>query len=120
MSAVHLDCCVCGGSAGKYKQHHNRDEGYGICATCAAEQRSVTSPEDMLMRYGVERVNYSPAWYKHFGLYYRVVAIVRPGPKQQELANEFMSKFPGTAVLAVQDWGVVIVRADDLGSKEKV
>jgi len=55
-------CCCCGGSAGNYEQHYNRDDGYGICASCIAWLRNKgTSEEEILNLYGVEGINYKEA-----------------------------------------------------------
>jgi hypothetical protein len=58
---VNLQCCVCGLGAGNFKQHWNRDTGYGICRSCVdwllAKGRA--SPEEMLDLYGKEGVNYA-------------------------------------------------------------
>jgi hypothetical protein len=56
-----LECCVCGGGAGNFRQHWNRDHGYGICRSCVdwlIEQRKAT-PEEILDLYGKEGVNYA-------------------------------------------------------------
>lgn len=55
-----LTCCVCGDDAGKFKQHPNRDTGYGICLRCViwlTETRYV-GPEEMKHYYGTAGVNY--------------------------------------------------------------
>lgn len=54
----HLECCVCGEYAGKYQQHWNRDEGYGICQDCAKRESQRETPERMESLYGKAGVNY--------------------------------------------------------------
>lgn len=55
---THLECCVCGGSAGLWRQHWNRDTGYGICGQCATQQAQRETPERMAELYGRPGVNY--------------------------------------------------------------
>lgn len=54
----HLNCCVCGTSAGRWEQHWNRDTGWGICQRCATEQARHESPESMERLYGKPGINY--------------------------------------------------------------
>jgi hypothetical protein len=54
-----LTCCCCGDDAGQWKQHWNRDTGYGICTDCVVWLRSRgTSEPEILDLYGVEGVNW--------------------------------------------------------------
>lgn len=54
-----LTCCCCGESAGKWKQHWNRDTGYGICAKCVTWARSRGETEDEITSlYGTEGKNW--------------------------------------------------------------
>lgn len=54
-----LECCCCGGDAGRFHQHWNRDTGYGICARCVAAARARgESADEILDLYGVEGVNF--------------------------------------------------------------
>lgn len=56
--SIHLECCCCGGDAGRWKQHWNRDDGYGICMSCVAHQvgrYGIPMIEDL---YGKEGVNW--------------------------------------------------------------
>lgn len=60
MIGNNLTCCVCGDSAGKFKQHPNRDTGYGVCLKCVlwlTETRHV-GPEEMKRNYGTAGINY--------------------------------------------------------------
>lgn len=54
----HMTCCVCGAYAGRWEQHWNRDTGYGICKSCAVEQRKRETPEEHASLYGLPGVNY--------------------------------------------------------------
>jgi hypothetical protein len=58
-----LICCCCGEAAGRFKQHWNRDTGFGLCPKCALWLKARgTTDEEMRDLYGVEGVNYaSPA-----------------------------------------------------------
>lgn len=65
MKKVHLECCCCGAYAGKWQQHHNRDNGYGICAKCVTwmttppnPKRTATTAEEIADLYGIEGVNW--------------------------------------------------------------
>lgn len=52
-------CCCCGSSAGRWRQHWNRDTGYGVCFSCVASERTRgTSEQEILSLYGVEGVNW--------------------------------------------------------------
>lgn len=55
-----LTCSCCGGDAGKFEQHPNRDAGYGICRKCVdwLDVRGVEQDE-FKRNYGTEGVNYA-------------------------------------------------------------
>ena len=60
-----LTCCCCGDFAGYWKQHYNRDDGFGVCKRCAEDIRKHRPfghdpmPEkDFVSTYGVEGVNW--------------------------------------------------------------
>jgi hypothetical protein len=56
------ECNCCGEYAGKWKQHWNRDTGYGMCADCIAMVRSRGMDEaEILDLYGREGVNWGVA-----------------------------------------------------------
>lgn len=56
----HLTCCVCGDGAGRFKQHWNRDTGYGIDAKCVKWLRERGTSEDEIKDlYGIEGVNFA-------------------------------------------------------------
>ena len=53
-----LTCCCCGGDAGRWHQHWNRDTGFGICRRCAGQQAAEITPEEMASLYGAAGVNF--------------------------------------------------------------
>jgi hypothetical protein len=56
-----LECCVCGNSAGNWRQHWNRDTGYGVCPDCIKWLRERgTTEEEIKDLYGTEGVNFAP------------------------------------------------------------
>jgi hypothetical protein len=58
--AYSLECCCCGGNAGKFKQWWNRDDGYGICPDCIKDFRAKgMSEKEIRDCYGVEGVNFA-------------------------------------------------------------
>jgi hypothetical protein len=59
---VPLTCCCCGGDAGRWQQHWNRDRGYGICMACVRWLRASGVPEaEIADYYGAEGVNFGEA-----------------------------------------------------------
>lgn len=56
----HLTCCCCSGDAGRWAQHWNRDEGYGICFDCIQWIRKDKreTEEDIKSFYGIEGINW--------------------------------------------------------------
>ena len=57
-----LSCCCCGADAGRWKQHWNRDTGYGICAACVDWLRGKGETETEISDlYGVENINWGRA-----------------------------------------------------------
>ena len=57
--AVSLTCCCCGSDAGRWKQHWNRDTGYGICASCVAEEMTRCTTEQIESYYGNAGINFA-------------------------------------------------------------
>jgi hypothetical protein len=60
-----MTCCVCGGNAGVWQQHWNRDTGYGCCVKCIEWQRGkirhigqAATEAEILDLYGKEGVNW--------------------------------------------------------------
>ena len=58
MAKRNLTCCVCGGNAGRWEQHWNRDAGYGICFACITWVRLGETEEEIAQNYGKEGVNW--------------------------------------------------------------
>lgn len=64
MSVRHMTCCVCGEFAGRWKQHYNRDSGYGVCVSCVEWVRSRGETEaEITDLYGKESVNWGNGSY---------------------------------------------------------
>jgi hypothetical protein len=59
MKRRHMTCCCCGGDAGKWQQHWNRDTGFGVCFRCVewVKGRGTTDAE-VADLYGKEGVNW--------------------------------------------------------------
>jgi hypothetical protein len=54
-----MTCCCCGGNAGKWHQHWNRDTGFGICVSCVEYMRKRgTAESEILDLYGTENMNW--------------------------------------------------------------
>lgn len=103
--SVSLDCCVCGGGAGRWKQHWNRDSGYGICAECVAFEASTLTAEELEENYGKPGVNYGQPMVTFQGRRYKVLAAT----KHEDVANAFMERVPNASVLTVFDNGVIVL-----------
>jgi hypothetical protein len=58
MNAVSLTCCCCGKPAGRFKQHYNRDVGFGLCVVCARWLNTRETPDAMKLAYGLPGINY--------------------------------------------------------------
>lgn len=55
-----LTCCCCGRLAGRFEQHWNRDDGFGICRPCVKWCRDRGMDDAaILSSYGQEGVNYA-------------------------------------------------------------
>lgn len=106
---LQLTCCVCGGHAGCWEQHWNRDTDYGICAACAAEQAVRVSPDELASLYGAPGINYALPMVRYNGRRYRVLGVT----KREDLANAFMARTEGAAVLTVTDDGTIIIADKD-------
>ena len=52
-------CCCCGGDAGRYKQHWNRDTDYGLCESCIDFCARNTAEADFEETYGKPGVHYA-------------------------------------------------------------
>lgn len=54
-----MECCCCGGYAGRWNQHWNRDTGYGVCPSCVEWMKAKgTSDAEIADLYGKEGVNW--------------------------------------------------------------
>jgi hypothetical protein len=101
----HLTCCVCGEDAGEFEQHWNRDTGWGICVRCVSEEAIRETPDQMLSLYGKVGINYGQPTVRHMGKHYKVLATT----KREDLANAFMARTEGAAVLTVLDDGLIVI-----------
>jgi len=54
-----LTCCVCGADAGRFEQHWNRDDFFGICVRCVMWERTRLEEEEITRLYGVQGVNFA-------------------------------------------------------------
>lgn len=62
MATRHMTCCVCGDDAGTWKQHWNRDTGFGICVKCVTWLRDRKTPETEIANlYGKQGLNWGCA-----------------------------------------------------------
>lgn len=48
----HLTCSCCGGDAGRFKQFHNQDTGYGMCPRCVDD--IVERGPEYMERHGID------------------------------------------------------------------
>lgn len=118
MTARHMTCCVCGAYAGHWKQHHNRDTGYGICQACVAEQAGIEAPKRMRQLYGEPGINHEKPTFLHMGRSFHVLATFRDTTRGARDANAFMARTPGASVLHITDDGrVIIAHEEDLGQQ---
>lgn len=53
-----LRCCICGADAGRWQQHWNRDDGFGICRPCVEIEAKCELPVVILELYGARGVNF--------------------------------------------------------------
>ena len=62
-----LTCTCCGEFAGRFRQHWNQDDGYGICRKCVlwmkspARAKHYPGDEEFAKAYGTEGTNYANA-----------------------------------------------------------
>jgi hypothetical protein len=67
MTTRHMTCCVCGSYAGRWQQHWNRDNGFGVCVPCVEWLRQrgqampVNTEAEIENLYGREGVNWGAA-----------------------------------------------------------
>lgn len=109
MEKQYLVCCVCGISAGKWYQHHNRDNGYGICTRCAAEEMAELPAADFKRVYGEAGVNFEQPTVCYNGYRYKVLA----ASKSVAIANQFMERRKNSSVLTVLNNRLTVIVAND-------
>lgn len=117
---VAMDCCVCGNYAGKWIQHSNRDNGYGICVECLADECSRHSPEQIQSLYGYPRLNYDQPLVKHLGLYFRAYTGFSDTEEGNKACEDYLLRNPGKAILEGSKPLSIVVGAYDFGSTTKV
>lgn len=117
-------CACCGGDAGKWKQWHNQDKGFGLCRKCAdwiakrtmfGKPDPLGNPLEFSQTYGLPGTHLQPHYYRHFGRDFAIVAEFPDTAQGTIDANAFMTKFANHGVLAVPDGRVIIANMDDLG-----
>jgi hypothetical protein len=109
-------CSVCGAWAGAFKQHSNRDDGYGICRSCVDWLLNRgTSQEEITRNYGVAGVHYKAKNFKYMGKTFKVLAEFVDSPEGQTLANQFIATMPNAAILCAIGGVVVLADINDLG-----
>lgn len=111
-------CCCCGGDAGNFQQHSNRDNGYGICAVCIShERRSGMSEADIEDLYGKAGVN----WRNTITVGARVYTIAAAFMEDLETdeANRYLQVHPDEAVIACEDNVIYIASVKDMGTSAK-
>lgn len=108
-----LTCSCCGGSAGRWHQHWNRDSGFGGCVRCiTAERMRGTNEDEIASLYGKEGVN----WGMHavvYGRAFRVVAAF--AEHEQDRANEWMLAHPAHGLLAIHEGLALLANINDKG-----
>ncbi|MBB6559598.1 hypothetical protein HNP48_002265 [Acidovorax soli] len=116
-----MTCCVCGAGAGRWQQHWNRDDGYGICRACAdwisEPGREGRDPLHMARLYGLPGIHYEPRWYRHFGRDFAIVAEYAEGEQGTRDANAFMDAHPSTGLLAATEGRIIIASLADAGNR---
>lgn len=116
MKLKELTCCVCGGSAGKYKQHWNRDTGWGICRKCVDWEISrKVSPEELLDLYGIAGVNYEARQYITFGRSFNVLAAFPNTEAGATDANRYMLAHSYAALICGEGNELLLADKDDHG-----
>ncbi len=55
-----LTCCVCGETT-RGRQWHDRDTGYGVCLSCAAEQVGTFGYDEAVRMYGRRGIHWGSA-----------------------------------------------------------
>lgn len=119
-------CACCGSSAGRWKQWHNQDTGYGICRRCVdwvmtrtvfGRPDPIGAPLEFCRTYGMPGQHYEPKLYRLHGLDFAIVAEFRGTDDGTAQANAFMRANPNTGLLAVDAGRIIIAAMDDKGAK---
>ena len=106
-----LRCCCCGGDAGQFEQHWNRDSGYGICPGCVAEEMATMNAEQIQINYGAAGVNFDRPIYREGNRMFAILAITRdPG-----IAAEFIARNANAVLRGISPDGyhVLVDKADE-------
>lgn len=115
----HLTCCICGAAAGRWAQHWNRDTGYGICASCAAEQAGRETPGRLADLYGQPGVNYEQPTVTIYNRVFNVMATFHDTEDGTRRANAYMERTPGASVLEVRGGTAYLAHQEDLGRSSR-
>lgn len=118
----HMNCAICGAYAGRWKQHPNRDTGWGLCRKCAdwsadpaVRGRHVSTPLEMADLYGLPGINYEPRYFRLHGLDFAIVAEYPDTEQGTADANAFMERHRNTGLLAVEAGRVILADLEDKG-----
>lgn len=117
-----MTCCVCGESAGRWQQHHNRDTGYGLCRKCAdwlvdpvKRGKHFYTPMEMADLYGMPGIHYEPKLYRLYGRDFAIVAEFQDTDEGTKAANAFMEAHRGTGLLAADSGRLILAALADKG-----
>ena len=119
-----LSCACCGGDAGYWKQWSNQDRGWGLCRLCAdhltddSDGAPRYSHAELRNTYGVPGVHFQPLTVLHMGRRFVVLADFPDTDAGEQLANDYMTEYPGAAVLCVQAGRVSLAEVADKGVKK--
>lgn len=126
MSAKHnpgtlryLRCSCCGEAAGRWKQWHNKDTGYGVCLRCVTwmRQEGRETEENIRRLYGVEGENWG-ARVKVYERTYRAVACFYESDAGMAAANAWMELHRTHGLIATQDGYYWLAELNDKGVVE--
>lgn len=110
-----LICACCDESAGRWHQHHNRDDGFGACVRCITRARLQGADDDEIRSlYGIEGVN----WGMYHEIYGRAVRVVAAfGEHEQDRVNDWMLAHPAHGLLAIHEGLALLADINDKGIK---
>jgi hypothetical protein len=110
-----LRCCSCGGDAGRWAQHVNRNAGEGWCLVCITRLRCAgAGPEEIKYLCGVEGVHWGMT-FKVYERHYRITAAFR----SQDAANCWMMEHPNEGPLAESEGMFLLADVNDKGQVTK-